>query len=398
MEEVEEACGLYYYRLRYYDPEAGRFVSRDPLGMWGDPGQRGNAQNYCGNNPVNGVDPLGNWGWVIPLVEGIFGGALLGGSGYVVADAYAQHETTAGFAAGSYEPGLALESFGTGAKEGAVFGAGAGAVGVVAKLPRVAALVATWGRAGTGLTLFGSGVGGQAASDLYHGEASSPGTYALSGGLFLAFGGLRAAGNTQPTLGQNVGPTNMWAFLWGRSRTPEYSERGPSYEIPAEEGAVIPPGPPPAAYYIRTVVEGRSATVTYNGRPFAVGEVGADGMLELVLHVESAGLPRNAGYGGFAVRSIAGALERAGVEIRGVRGIWSRGDTLGDNMEAFNRASGGRGPSSWADAASQTPTGSIAASLRFPRVGFMELVGQDSSGNFNAATVHFYPAIDGGCR
>jgi len=45
--------------LRYYDPEAGRFVSRDPLGMWGDPGQRGNAQNYCGNNPVNRVDPLG---------------------------------------------------------------------------------------------------------------------------------------------------------------------------------------------------------------------------------------------------------------------------------------------------------------------------------------------------
>ena len=27
--------------------------------MWGDPGQRGNAQNYCGNNPVNRVDPLG---------------------------------------------------------------------------------------------------------------------------------------------------------------------------------------------------------------------------------------------------------------------------------------------------------------------------------------------------
>ena len=51
--------GLYYYRLRYYDPEAGRFVSRDPLGMWGDAGQRGNAQNYCGNNPINLVDPLG---------------------------------------------------------------------------------------------------------------------------------------------------------------------------------------------------------------------------------------------------------------------------------------------------------------------------------------------------
>ena len=57
--DYEEGSGLYFYRLRYYDPEAGRFVSRDPLGMWGDAGQRGNAQNYCGNNPVNCVDPLG---------------------------------------------------------------------------------------------------------------------------------------------------------------------------------------------------------------------------------------------------------------------------------------------------------------------------------------------------
>ena len=57
--DYEEGSGLYFYRLRYYDPEAGRFVSRDPLGMWGDAGQRGNAQNYCGNNPVNRIDPLG---------------------------------------------------------------------------------------------------------------------------------------------------------------------------------------------------------------------------------------------------------------------------------------------------------------------------------------------------
>jgi len=27
--------------------------------MWGDPGQRGNAQNYCGNNPINRLDPYG---------------------------------------------------------------------------------------------------------------------------------------------------------------------------------------------------------------------------------------------------------------------------------------------------------------------------------------------------
>jgi RHS repeat-associated protein len=56
---LEEESGLYYYRLRYYDPAAGRFISRDPLGLWGDPGQNGNGQSYCGNNPVNRVDPLG---------------------------------------------------------------------------------------------------------------------------------------------------------------------------------------------------------------------------------------------------------------------------------------------------------------------------------------------------
>ncbi|MCA8923829.1 MAG: RHS repeat-associated core domain-containing protein [Planctomycetes bacterium] len=55
----EEDSGLFYYRLRYYDPVAGRFVSRDLLGLWGDPGQRGNGQSYCSNNPVNLVDPMG---------------------------------------------------------------------------------------------------------------------------------------------------------------------------------------------------------------------------------------------------------------------------------------------------------------------------------------------------
>jgi RHS repeat-associated protein len=58
---LDAETGLYYYRLRFYDPAQGRFVSRDPLGMWGDPGQRGVEQGYCGGNPVNRVDPFGLW-------------------------------------------------------------------------------------------------------------------------------------------------------------------------------------------------------------------------------------------------------------------------------------------------------------------------------------------------
>lgn len=55
----EEDSGLYYYRHRYYDPGLGRFVSRDPLGIWGDVSNLGNGENYAGNDPVNRVDPLG---------------------------------------------------------------------------------------------------------------------------------------------------------------------------------------------------------------------------------------------------------------------------------------------------------------------------------------------------
>jgi RHS repeat-associated protein len=55
----DEESGLYQMRLRYYDPVAGRFVSRDPLGLWGDMSEAGNGQNYCSGDPVNRIDPMG---------------------------------------------------------------------------------------------------------------------------------------------------------------------------------------------------------------------------------------------------------------------------------------------------------------------------------------------------
>jgi RHS repeat-associated protein len=68
--DFEEGSNLYYLRLRFYDPAAGRFVSRDPLGLWGDAAQLGNGQSYCGQNPVNFVDPLGLNTWSVgPLDE-----------------------------------------------------------------------------------------------------------------------------------------------------------------------------------------------------------------------------------------------------------------------------------------------------------------------------------------
>jgi len=51
-----DSTGLYYMRARYYDPKAGRFVSRDPIGFAGGM----NLYEYVGNNPVSNVDPSGN--------------------------------------------------------------------------------------------------------------------------------------------------------------------------------------------------------------------------------------------------------------------------------------------------------------------------------------------------
>jgi RHS repeat-associated protein len=50
----DDESGLHYNRYRYYDPEIGRFISRDPIGLMGGI----NIHSYA-PNPVEWVDPLG---------------------------------------------------------------------------------------------------------------------------------------------------------------------------------------------------------------------------------------------------------------------------------------------------------------------------------------------------
>jgi RHS repeat-associated protein len=60
--EYDTETSLYFYRARYYDPKAGRFISKDPIGFGGGI----NVFAYVLNNPINKVDPLG-------LYETLFG-------------------------------------------------------------------------------------------------------------------------------------------------------------------------------------------------------------------------------------------------------------------------------------------------------------------------------------
>ena len=68
----DEESGLYFLQTRYYDPEAGRFISRDSI-EYADP-QAINGLNlyaYCGNNPVMNVDPTGTFVIGLAVVIGL---------------------------------------------------------------------------------------------------------------------------------------------------------------------------------------------------------------------------------------------------------------------------------------------------------------------------------------
>jgi type VI secretion system secreted protein VgrG len=46
--------GLHYNRFRYYDPQVGRYVNQDPIGLLG-----GNNYEYALNIPTQAYDPMG---------------------------------------------------------------------------------------------------------------------------------------------------------------------------------------------------------------------------------------------------------------------------------------------------------------------------------------------------
>jgi len=53
----DRETGLHYNCFRYYDPEVGRYITSDPMGIIN--GADLNLFSYAGNDPINWVDPLG---------------------------------------------------------------------------------------------------------------------------------------------------------------------------------------------------------------------------------------------------------------------------------------------------------------------------------------------------
>jgi RHS repeat-associated protein len=53
--EIDWLTGLIYFRARWYDPDSGRWLSKDLIGISGGL----NQYEFCQSNPVNFVDPMG---------------------------------------------------------------------------------------------------------------------------------------------------------------------------------------------------------------------------------------------------------------------------------------------------------------------------------------------------
>jgi RHS repeat-associated protein len=60
-QRFDAETGLMYYKARYYSSEQGRFISRDPIGIWTDEVNLGNGYAYVGSGPLDYGDPTGFW-------------------------------------------------------------------------------------------------------------------------------------------------------------------------------------------------------------------------------------------------------------------------------------------------------------------------------------------------
>ena len=132
-----DVAGLYYMRNRWYDPETGRFMSEDPIGLAGGI----NMYTFANNDPINGWDPYGlipctaeleaigfltamgsngDW-WCVPPAQlppvQITGGGGDGGGGWPWGDSGGGNWTTAGPGGGG-GGGFGGGGFGGGAAAG----------------------------------------------------------------------------------------------------------------------------------------------------------------------------------------------------------------------------------------------------------------------------------------
>ena len=72
-EQADTETGFIYLRARYYDPETGRFISRDSFAGFDTATQSLNRYTYVQNNPVVYTDPSGKNPLAVIGLAGLYG-------------------------------------------------------------------------------------------------------------------------------------------------------------------------------------------------------------------------------------------------------------------------------------------------------------------------------------
>jgi RHS repeat-associated protein len=88
---MEEGNGLNYVRARYYLPEFGRFITKDPLTGNDTDGQSLNRYVYALNNPVRLIDIDGKIFWV-PFAAGAIIGSGISSAAYIIETALSEEK------------------------------------------------------------------------------------------------------------------------------------------------------------------------------------------------------------------------------------------------------------------------------------------------------------------
>ncbi len=76
---LDQETGLHYSAARYYDPKLGRYLSMDPLFLEGG---GDNLYAYCNGDPINCIDPTGEFIFCAILIGAAVGAAIGAGMEY----------------------------------------------------------------------------------------------------------------------------------------------------------------------------------------------------------------------------------------------------------------------------------------------------------------------------
>jgi RHS repeat-associated protein len=214
-------AGLYYFRARWYDPQTGRWLSNDPIGISGGL----NQYAFCADNPVMFLDPLGLFWEHVDLYGSMSDMATAGYnrggiSGSVQANFYSGMTALLDVIGGQGVGGTASKS-GTAAGEGrtgaaVAWGAGSGALIVMnaTTFGRGASAIKNAGKWAANPIKYEVGSGllpKRIFSQISHLSPVQRGEYLLSNYNSLQRAGLSLWGLTEPT--------SLATALWGGPTT-----------------------------------------------------------------------------------------------------------------------------------------------------------------------------------